>query len=318
MKQLVSVVIVGFNHEFYLRACLTSLQQQDHSAIEIIYVDNASADDSVALVAKFDCVKIIRNDANFGFAKGNNIGIEQAQGEFVFVLNPDTTLAPDCISRLVAYMHDVQDVGICMPKLLHQERPDTINSVGMTYDRRGHQYHIGDGEVDAGQYANPMEILLVAGACMFCRKETLEQIGGFDESYFAYYEDTELSLRTWWHGWRCVYVPNAVVYHMRNAAAKSSDDYYQKARYFVHRNQYWPLLTFMPLSFILRILPSLIRSDLRVVGRGILRLIRDRRIPVELHAKRDAIARMPWLLTRRNSLRTSGATDHHKFLDFIK
>lgn len=318
MKQLVSVVIVGFNHEFCLPACLISLQHQDHSAIEIIYVDNASADDSVALVAKFGCVKIIRNDENFGFAKGNNIGIEQAQGEFVFVLNPDTTLAPDCISRLVAYMHGVQDVGICMPKLLHQERPDTINSVGMTYDRRGRQYHIGDGEVDAGQYASPMEVLLVAGACMFCRKEMLGQIGGFDESYFAYYEDTELSLRAWWYGWRCVYVPDAIVYHLRNAASKNSAEYYQAARYFVHRNRYWPLLTFMPLPFLLRILPSIVSGDLGVVSRGIYRLIRYRRMPVELSAKCDAISHLPGLLAKRNSFRTSKAIDYQWLLRFIR
>lgn len=317
MTQLVSVVIVGFNHEFCLSACLTSLLQQDHRAIEIIYVDNASADDSVALVAKFGGVEIIRNQENFGFAKGNNLGIERAQGRFVFILNPDTTLASDCITRLVAYMNEVQDVGISMPKLLHQDRPEVINSVGMTYNRHGRKFHIGDGEIDSGQYADPMEVLMVAGACMFCRKQMLDKIGGFDESYFAYGEDAELSLRTWWHGWRCVLVPNAVVYHLRNAAAKKSSAYYQKARYLVHRNQYWPLITYMPTSFLAHALPIKLMDEISIITKGFYRLFKKREMPVELRARFDSIRNLSSLVKKRQRMRLTRAIANQKLTELL-
>lgn len=316
---LVSIIVLGYNHRFCLDACFESIVQQEYPAIEIIYVDNASSDGSSEFVAEvFPQIRIIQNSENYGFAKGNNIGIAQAKGEYVFILNPDTVLTPHCILSLSEYSQTHPEMGICMPKLLHKEKPNEINSVGMTYNRQGRQFHIGDGESDRGQYSSPMEILIVPGASMFCRRKMLEEIAGFDESYFAYYEDAELSLKAWWHGWRCVFLPDAVVYHLRNSAAKRSDVYYQNARYFAHRNQYWPLLTFMPLAFLLHILPTLIWSELRIVVRGILSLIKYRRMPIELLAKRDAIINLHQLLRKRDALRPVKKINHRKLAELVQ
>lgn len=315
---LVSIIVLGYNHRFCLAACFESILQQEYPAIETIYVDNASSDGSSDFVTEaFPQIRIIQNSENLGFAKGNNLGIAQAKGEYVFILNPDTVLVPHCVSNLSEFCQAHPETGICMPKLMHQHPHDVINSTGMTYKRNGQMYHIGDGERDDGKYALAQEVLMVPGASMFCNRKALTKTGGFDESYFAYGEDIELSLRMWWRGWRCVYLPTSTVYHTRNAAAKRSNDYSQIARYYMHRNQYWPIVTYFPIGYLLRMSPAVLVNEARIVARGVFRMLKQRKIPVELKARQDALLKIVSLLQKRRQMRSLKQISTSKFVELL-
>lgn len=200
----ISIIIVGWNHLFVIKECLNAIVKQQYENFEVIFIDNASSDDSVNfLTINYPSVNIIQNAQNLGFATACNQGIAKSTGEFIFILNPDTILENHTLGILAKEMSGDQAIGICSPKIYHQENPSILNSVGMSLDNHGRQYHLGDGEKDMGQYDHVKDVPMVAGAAMFCRKKMFDDIGGFDEDFFAYYEDSELSLRVWANGWRC-------------------------------------------------------------------------------------------------------------------
>lgn len=296
---LVSIIIVGWNHWFTLKNCFDSIYQQNYRNIEIIFIDNASFDGSVSNVRQtYPKVKVIANKDNLGFCRGNNAGIKEASGEYIFILNPDVILEPNSITELVDASTKDPNVGICTPKLLlHPGR--VINSVGMRFNKFGRVYHMGDGELDIGQYEEMKNIPMVAGACMFCKKDMFIDIGMFDEDYFAYSEDTELSLRAWWMGWKCIYVPTAVACHVRNSAAKKYSQYVEIARYHEQRNRYWNILTYMPFCYLFKALPLIIAKESTIFIKGLLRAILYGRRPIEVRARIAFFRMLPRLIKKR-------------------
>jgi hypothetical protein len=302
-KGLVSIIIVGWNHWPFLKKTIGALHKQSYKRIEIIFVDNASLDNSVNNVRiNFPDVKIIANDKNYGFCKGNNLGISMACGEFVLILNPDVILDKRCIEELMKASNIYDKTGICAPKIFLLDKEKIINSVGMRFNQFGRTYHIGDGEADIGQYQETTPIPMASGACMFCRREMFDNIGFFDEDYFAYYEDGELSLRAWWWGWKCIYVPTAIAYHMRNAAAKTYHSYHEIARFYENRNHYLILLTFMPIRWLIKSFPVLIVSESSILLQGLFRLVYLRKVPVEFKSRFATIKLLPKLIKKRQKL----------------
>lgn len=296
----ISIIIVGWNHWFTLENCLHSIYKQKHKNFEVIYIDNASTDCSVLNISKrFPYVKIILNPKNNGFAKACNQGISIARGQFVFILNPDTELEYDAVGNLIKTISVNATIGICSPKILHFDNPKIINSIGMTFNKRGRQYHIGDGEFDNGKYSLEREVFMVAGAAMFCRKKMLDEIGGFDELFFAYGEDSELSLRAWWNGWRCVYNPESVIYHVRNSAAKKYPEYYAIARYYEARNRYWNIITYFPRRKLFPVMPYIMKDIGYSSLKSIYRMIRFREKPIILQAHFNTIQHLGRLLGKR-------------------
>ena len=245
---LVSTVILNWNGKKYLADCLTSLINQKYSNLEIILVDNGSRDDSVEFVKKrFLQVKIIENEENLGFAGGNNVGIKSAEGKYIFLLNNDTKTDENCLKNLVEAAESNEKIGMAAPKIVSFENPSVIDSAGVNIYFDGMSRGKGRKETDKGQYNEVQEILLPSGCAALYRKKMLDEIGLFDENFFAYCEDTDLGLRARLAGWKAVLSPQAVVYHHYSGTVGR---YSEIKAFLVERNHFWVVFKNFPLSLI--------------------------------------------------------------------
>jgi len=214
----VSVIVVNWNRRDLLRACLKSLAGQIGAEAEIIVVDNGSADGSVEMVQReFSGIRLIRNRENRGFCVANNQGIEASKADFVALLNNDAEADPKWMQSLLDAFEGRPDYGMAASKILVWENPSVIDKAGHLIYPDGQNRGRGSGEQDRGQYDRMEEALWPDGCAAMYRKEMLASIGGFDEDLFAYADDAELGLRARIAGWRCIYVPSAVVRHHRGA-----------------------------------------------------------------------------------------------------
>jgi GT2 family glycosyltransferase len=214
---LISVVVVNWNRRELLRACLASLKRQEGTAFEIIVVDNGSEDGSPELAERdFDC-RVIRNSENRGFCAANNQGIAAARGEFIALLNNDAEAEPGWLAALLHACRKGPDIGMAASKILVWEDPRRIDKAGHLMFPDGQNRGRGTGALDKGQFDREEEVLWPDGCAAMYRKSMLDEIGGFDEDFFAYGDDAELGLRARIAGWRCFYAPQAVVRHHRGS-----------------------------------------------------------------------------------------------------
>jgi GT2 family glycosyltransferase len=220
----VSVVVVTWNRRDLLRSCLQSLTlQQLNKPFEVVVVDNGSVDDSCEMVehefsrAAAFRLKLIRNPTNRGYCAANNQGFRASESEFIALLNNDAEADAQWLSALTRAFDDRPDVGMAASKILVHEDPRRIDKVGHLIYPDGQNRGRGTGELDTGQYDKIEEVLWPDGCAAMYRRAMLDQIGGFDEDFFAYGDDAELGLRGRIAGWTCLYIPQAVVRHQRGA-----------------------------------------------------------------------------------------------------
>jgi len=222
------VIIVTWNRLELLRSCLQSLTSQTfNQRFGVVVVDNGSTDGTAEMVlsefaesTKFSSklrVKLIQNLHNRGFCAANNQGFAASDSEFVALLNNDAEAEPDWLSNLTTAFEERPDVGMAASKILVYDDPRRIDKAGHLIYPDGQNRGRGSGELDAGQYDRVEEILWPDGCAAMYRRSMLEEIGGFDEDFFAYADDAELGLRAQIAGWKCLYVPSAVVRHHRGA-----------------------------------------------------------------------------------------------------
>ena len=264
MTPKVSVVILNWNGLRYLDDCFTSLQAQTYSDFEVILVDNGSTDGSAEWMAEhFPQVRMIRNETNVGFAAGNNQAIRASQAEFVVTLNNDTRVEPGWLASLVAEAERDPGVGMCASKMLFADRPDTINSTGISLDPVGIAWDRRGGEADDGRETEPVQVFgPCAGAALY-RRSMLDQIGLFDEHFFAYLGDVDLAWRARLAGWRCLYVPHARVYHVHSATAVEGSPFKNRL---LGRNKVWVIAkNYGPAGRLLAYLPLIVLYDLAAV-----------------------------------------------------
>lgn len=246
---LVSVVILNWNGKKFLQDYLSSLQNQTYQNIEIILVDNGSTDDSAFFVKNtFPNVIILENKKNLGFADGNNKGIRIAKGKYVFVLNNDTKTDEDCIKILVETAENDGKIGMWAPKILSIENPALIDSVGMNIYPDGLARGRGRNETDKGQYDKVEEIFFPSACAVLYRKEMLDEIGLFDEKFFAYCEDTDLGIRARLAGWQSLAVPKAIIYHHYSGTIGK---YSETKAFLTERNHFFVAIKNFPLRLIL-------------------------------------------------------------------
>lgn len=220
-----SIVILNWNVRELLDRCLASIKS-DRFLFEVIVVDNASSDDSVALVqSKYPNAIVIVNETNLGFTGGNNRGMEAAQGRYVMVLNPDTEIVADAIDRLIDYLDAHSDVGAIGPQLLNPDRsiqssrrrfPTLATGFFESTWLQGfaprsilRRFYMDDISPDATQTVD-----WLTGACTIFRRSVLAEIGLYDETnFFMYSEEIDLCQRVKSAGWKIVYLPEAKVIH---------------------------------------------------------------------------------------------------------
>lgn len=217
------MVVVNWNRRDLLRACLRSLASQSFPEVEVIVVDNGSTDGSIEMLrTEFSAtadlpVNMIRNDSNRGFCEANNQGIAASRSEFVALLNNDAEASADWLRELHSAFRDRAGIGMAASKVLVHEDPSRIDKAGHLIYPDGQNRGRGSGEPDLGQYDRIEETAWPDGcACMY-RRAMLDEIGGFDEDLFAYADDAELGLRAQIAGWKCLYIPTAIVRHRRGA-----------------------------------------------------------------------------------------------------
>jgi len=262
-----SVVIVNYNGRRHLQACLGSLLS-DRPNYEIILVDNGSTDGSVEYVERaFPEVGVIRNATNGGFGHGSNLGLRHARGEYVAFLNPDTAVEPGWLDSLVAALDENPDAALATSKIVLVNNAGRINTCGNEVHCSGLTLCRGMG-LERGAFDEPDEVGAVSGAAFAARRSILEQLGGFDPSFFLYMEDTDLSWRVRLAGQRCLYVPQSVVHHDYRLRFGPRKTFYQE------RNRYVMLLKSLRWRSLLVLLPILLLGE--AVTWGFV-LLRDRR-----------------------------------------
>nr|MBA3261572.1 glycosyltransferase [Thermoleophilaceae bacterium] len=221
----VSTIIVNHERRDLLQICLESLERAlgavDENT-ELIVVDNGSRDGSAELVReRFPAVKVVALDRNEGFAGGVSRGIDKAQGEWIAVFNNDTTIEPDAVAVMLEAGRLHPRVGAVAAQMRFADRRDVLNSAGLELDRLGIAADRLVGKrVDNHGPRMPYEVFGATGGAAIFRRDMLKQVGGFDESYFAFFEDADLAWRAHSHGWRALYAPEAVVYHHHSATAQ--------------------------------------------------------------------------------------------------
>ncbi|OQY14612.1 MAG: hypothetical protein B6I30_00090 [Desulfobacteraceae bacterium 4572_187] len=240
-----SVIIPNFNGKVFLKPCLDSLAQQTKKDRKIILVDNASTDGSVEFVNRhYPGVKIISLTSNRGFAAAVNQGIGQGKGSFVAVLNNDTVVTPNWLEVLCGFLEENPRIGFCASKITKYDNTDIIDSVGHGIMRSGYTFNVGDAVKDSGQYDNLREIFGAPAAAAVYRRSMLDDIGLFDEDFYMYLEDVDLSFRAQLRGHKCMYVPQATVRH--RGAGTTGSQYHKDNVYFIARNTIYVLLKDMP------------------------------------------------------------------------
>lgn len=223
----ISIVIVNWNTKDLLAECLHSLESQNCAdRMEIIVVDNASWDDSVQMVKRdFPYVKVIQNQENLGFARGNNIGISQSSGRYVCLVNSDVRLLPDCLSRLVHQMEQDTTIGIIGPKVLWPDMtlqdscrkfPGLWNNFCelLRLNRLFPKANFFSGEhMKHFDHMTTKNVDGLVGCFLMIRRTALDQAGVFDERFFIYSEETDLCKRFRQQNWKIVFYPGAVIIH---------------------------------------------------------------------------------------------------------
>ena len=246
----ISVIIPNWNGLAYLEICLESLKKQTYPDFEVIVVDNGSTDGSVSFIkARYSSfVRLIELPENTGFDRATNIGIAQASGEFIATLNNDTEADPRWLQELIKGMDHQEQVGMCASKILFFHQRHIIDKVGHLFYPDGQNRGRGCMEEDRGQYDEIEEVFFPDACAALYRKEMLEEVGLFDEDFFAYGDDAELGFRARLFGWKCIYIPTAIVYHIHSG---SSGPYAPDKVFLVERNRLWLALKLLPWPLLL-------------------------------------------------------------------
>jgi len=232
---MVSVTIVTWNSARYLEECFAALSIQDYRDLEIIIVDNASEDGTRALLTQVEAQwRAIYNDKNVGFAAGQNQAIRASHGDWVLCLNPDAVLSPDFVTQLVAAGKAHPDAGALCGKLLRWDpavanhKTNVIDSTGIYFTPNMRHLDRGAEEIDRGQYDRAQYVFGASGATAFFRRSFIDDVSVegefFDEEFFAFREDADLAWRAQLMGWKCLYTPNAVAWHVRRVTPERRKD----------------------------------------------------------------------------------------------
>jgi GT2 family glycosyltransferase len=216
---LVSVVVLaGPQARAHMETCLPSLTAQTHPEIEIILVDNQTADDTVAFVQQeFPQIRVLSTPGPLGFAAANNLAIEQTKGQFIFLLNDDTELEPDCIAECVRVMLRSDTIAAVAPKMKLFLLRSFLNSMGNSLYLDGRSCDNFVGYLDVGQFDTTEQVFSACFGAAMLRRSAVEEIGHLDEAYHFYYEDIDWSFRARLCGYDIVAAPRAVVYHKFSA-----------------------------------------------------------------------------------------------------
>lgn len=259
-----SVILVSYNSKSDLERCLPSLFPTLGDKDEVIIVDNASTDGTYDwLEMNYPQIHSIHSFENLGFGGGNNLGAQYANGKFLVFLNPDTLVEHRWIDALIEALNTNSDVGLATSKVLLLNSPDRINTCGNNIHISGITLCRGLNE-PASKYSEREEVTAISGTAFIIRRNLFDRLGGFDESFFMYMEDTDLSLRARLAGYKCLCDPQSVVYHDYVLDIGLLKTFYEE------RNRYIMLIKCFTGHTLLALLPTLVLAEIITWGFSVL------------------------------------------------
>jgi GT2 family glycosyltransferase len=291
-----ALVVVNWNSGPLLDRCLRAVARQTLPPHEVLVVDNDSADGSAdGLEQRFPGVRVLRPRRNLGFAAANNLAAAAAgDSEWLALLNPDAFPEPDWLERIAAAAHAHPGHAFFASRLVSAGDPGRLDGTGDLYSRTGLAWRRDHGRPVAHAPTAPPEVFAACAAAAVYRRDAFREVGGFDESFFCFFEDVDLAFRLRLAGHRCLYVPEAVVHHVGSATTRRGSDF---AVYHGHRNLVWTYVKDMPWPLLVAYLPGHLLMNAAALG---FFLLRGRGRPI-LRAKRDALQALPrvWRERRR-------------------
>jgi GT2 family glycosyltransferase len=250
---LVSVIIANWNGKSFLDKVIGRLQSQTFTDFEILVVDNGSTDGSIEILKRYEpAVRVERLSTNRGFAAANNIGIYLCQGQWIALLNNDAFPGPDWLEALMTAVNRYPDFRFFASPLLMAQKPGYLDGTGDVYHISGMAWRRDHGQRDTRLPIKPEEVFGPCAAAALYHKESFLQAGGFDEDYFCYHEDVDLSFRLRLLGHRCLHVPRAKVEHYGSGSSGEKSNF---VLYQGHRNLIWTFVKNMPQPLFTYYLP---------------------------------------------------------------
>jgi GT2 family glycosyltransferase len=254
----VTVVMVAYGADDWLEKAVEAVLASRDVDVDVVLVDNGCTDGAVDRVRDRDGVTVIEPGDNLGFAGGCNLGVSQARGATIAFVNPDALVEPDALAALTAVVQR-PNVGIATASVRLADRPDTLNSAGNDVHFTGFSWSGCFGE-RAQDHDAERDAFAASGAAMALRLDVWHALGGFEESFFAYYEDAELSVRCWQRGLTVRYVPDAVVCHRYEFSR------HHRKLYLAERNRLLLVSTCFGTRMLLLVAPALIAVELAMVA----------------------------------------------------
>jgi len=247
IKGLVSVLIVNWNGKHFLDGCFTTLFAQTYKNFEVIMVDNASKDGSIEYTKeKYPQIKLVLNDENYGFAKGNRIGLDYCKGEYIFLLNNDTELHPDVLKNLVEALQPENVGGVCGKIMSLTNKEKCIFTLPKINSLTGKAVWINED-------SEKCKVDYLSGNSLMMKKSIIDKIGFLDEAYFAYFEETDLCARMIRAGYDLMYIPEVIVWHKEMGSTPS---WFNK--YYMMRNQ----IRFILKNFDVKYIPFALKYNI--------------------------------------------------------
>ncbi len=302
----ISVVVLAYGEEPVLSECLAALLDGPASPatdVEVVLVDNGAA--AVADVRPHPHLTLVRPPRNLGFSGGCEVGAAHAAGSVLVFLNSDAVPEPGAVGALAAAVDD-PTVGLACGSVRLADRPDVINTVGNPVHFTGVVWVGGYGD-PASAHAQRGDVASVTGAFMALRREVWDELGGFPTEYFAYHEDSELSLRAWQHGYRVVYEPGAVVRH------HYVHDRSPLKHFLVQRNRLLTVLTVFPRPVLIAVLPAVVLYD---AGQAVISARRGH-LRGKLVVWASVAKRAGWITRRRAAIQSTNRMDPRAFADLL-
>lgn len=250
-----------------LAGCIKALQKQTYKQFEIIVVENGSVDGSGEYLAeKFPEVIVLQQAKNLGFAGGVNVGLRYSSAQYKVLLNNDTEVEPTWLDELVRTADTHKDAFAVVSKIL-DAKSKKASSASYKIDSTGDQYSVwglpfprGRGELDKGKYDQPEEVFAACGGSVLYRATALDKVGLFDEDFFAYYEDVDISFRARLAGYKVYYQPKSIVFHAIGATSGGKPNSF--TRFHSVKNSYYLYLKNMPGWLFWKYLPRFFVSQM--------------------------------------------------------
>lgn len=246
-----SIILINYNGHKFLETCLNSiLEKVQCTNYEVIIVDNSSVDDSVEIIQNnFPMFKLICSKNNLGFGKANNLAVKQSRGEYLLFLNTDTILTENTLKILSEYLKENEDVAVIGSRITFQDGSyqlscgnlpnlvvELFDKIRYTLDNKWHSLF---SNLHDRKYSKVQEVGWLTGACLMMRRDVFEQIGGFDENFFMYFEDKDICKRVKELGYKVVYYPKTTIIHLLGGSShgikKSVNKHYRDSQLYYYQ-----------------------------------------------------------------------------------